>query len=141
MCLFVSSFIPKRIKFVDSKVTLYKVLQPSYTYKKGLEHQILISPYRGFNYKPGWNKPISYHKSYDRVIRGGAIHVFTDFSYVDYFLSNSYSRVLKVICYEKDFIAEGQDGDAAFKKIWISKDMYESALKYKYKIVRVLKTA
>lgn len=127
--------VPKRTKFVNGKAEFYKVVI--------LDDKILTGLYFPYEFKAGWNKPegildirtegSSYNTDEYTTINGGCIHVSTTLKKAKShaFGEGSFARIIKVTCYEKDFIAENNGSEACFKKIWISKAMKDSAIKNK----------
>lgn len=127
MCLYISP--RKRLKFKNGRITLYKVVL--------VENNSLNAPYWNFEYHSGFNYPIGSLRIILNTINGGAIHVCTSKAKAskinNSMLEENKFVVIPVTCYKKDLIAEGLSSDAAFSKIFISKEVYRKALKAKTK--------
>lgn len=126
MCLTVNSLVPKRIKFVNGRATVYKCFMR--------DNNSLRSPlFSNFKFQPGSNvaKGRS-RKTYRKwqSIHGGAIHCcVSKRSILEMWNSRSNDYVIvPLTVFQSDFIAEGINGDAAFKKVFIKKADYEKAV-------------
>lgn len=134
MCLFVKE--TSDIKFVNGVKVFYKVLNNP---KNSTE---LLSPYIHQVYIPGWNyaegNPGQHYSDYydSFIITSGCIHVFKTLKAARVLgCANSY-RIVKVKCYKKDLISDGENDEAGFRKVWLSKATYLAALNSKSVYVR-----
>lgn len=131
MCLYIRTQDIKdsRLKFKNDKVICYKVLKKTKTY--------LQSPIQNAQYKAGWKKArgkvdIRDDLSGNLLLYGGAIHVYRSYKKAKC-KQRGYLRVkryvvIPVICYKKDFIAVGQHGEAAFKKVFVRPSDFKEAM-------------
>lgn len=81
-------------------------------------------------YKPGWNKsnrkskehtPNEFGNTYEK-----GIHLY---STLKKFLLYADTYYVACRCYEKDFVAGGEDGECLFMKVFITKKDYDEAVK------------
>ena len=132
MCLTVISRVPKRLKFKNGRVTVYKILT------KG--DSLLESPYYGMKYCSGFTVAKGEPTIFANLIYEGAIHVITSKKAAREKSRNLYFStvvIVPVTCFKKDFIAEGTKGEACFKQVFISKSDYVKALKAKHKFALI----
>lgn len=130
MCLYVDKNETKRIKrrFAAAK-------------KRGLNYIIcykelclnsriqLKAPFYKKIYKPGWNKSNRKYKtlsaiesSFNEVNKG--IHVYLNPNKL-----YATGKLIKCRCYEKDLVAGGEDKEAVFMKVFITKKDYQDYIK------------
>ena len=126
MCLNVVLRNPKSLRFKNGRITLYKIVKNNNPY-------YLTTPYKRCKLVTGYNYARGIISS-GGVIGSGAIHVFTNKKNALYnALTYRNQVVIPVICYKKDFIAKGNNVDACFTRIFITKKVYEQARQAKYK--------
>jgi len=122
MCLYIHSVKTyKAKKNKTGKVVRWKVVS-KYPVTLRSMYQFL------YKWKPGWNRSNrkrAFCETYE-VNRG--IHVFTTRKEARTVLMAD-TRIVKVICYNKDLVAVGWDRDEVYTKVFLLKDEYDSALK------------
>lgn len=129
MCLYVTSKTKKRLKFKNGKITLYKMLY----YEDGKD--MIVTPYRytpvpRAGYFKAVGNPYFYYEFYKQSLGYGAIHVFTSRKRALRSARRYPTNIIvRVVCLEKDLIAEGEDSEAAFSKIFIPKAELDMAKK------------
>ena len=130
MCLFIDRKKTKEAKKNKTgKVVRWKVLRLDAS---------LNSMCQSYVWKPGYNKSDRQtleldmdEVTYGRVNRG--IHVSTSQAMARTWVFYNCSRLVKVVCYNKDLVAVGKDGDEVYTKVFLPKDEYNDALKRKGK--------
>ena len=130
MCLYIVKGVRKSGKYV------YKVLE--------VKNEKLISPYQGFEYKPGWiisdragelgkqfvTQPTDNEKRCNEIENG--IHVFHNPKDADKHEGYDNSVVVRLEVNEKDLVARGKYGDAnnsVYNKVFLSKAEYDRVIK------------
>ena len=110
MCLHV---VKKKIKWPKSG---YKVFWKRFSHSFGDLKGYYQSSY---HYNQGWNYPTTLKVDHNyNIISGGCLHVTVQKPQRDYT-----PKYYPVICHKNDLIAFGDDNDAAFKKIYIPKNI------------------
>jgi len=130
MCLFIDrKKTTKAKKNKTGKVVRWKVLRSD---------SCLNSMCKSHTWKPGYNKSdrqtlgLSMDENiFGRVDKG--FHVSTSRAMARTWLFYNCSRLVKVVCYNKDLVAVGNDGDEVYTRVFLSKDEYNDALKRKGK--------
>lgn len=118
-------------------------------YKVVIEYNgLFLSPFYKFQYKAGWNEalhnakirslfnPSRFIKSEKikenmrnvSILQEGALHCFYDISSAQEFMTSDWRILLKGYAEPEDFVAWGNSGDIAFKKIYIPQEEFIKAL-------------
>ena len=123
MCLYIHSVKTyKAKKNKTGKVVRWKVVS-KYPVTLHSIYQFL------YKWKPGWNRSNrkrAFLLETSEVNQG--IHVFTTRKEARTILRAD-TRIIKVICHNKDLVAVGWDRDEVYTKVFLLKDEYDSALK------------
>lgn len=138
MCLEITNTDPNKLnkKFKKGKITFYKCIRVHSVTNR------IYTQFQNTKVKPGFLKAkpklnIASVES-SAYIEHGAIHVYTNKKYaLDQANFMRGEVIIPVVCYKKDFIAQGYNNDACFSKIFISEKDYNKALRAtsKYSVV------
>lgn len=139
MCLEVNKNKTNKFKQVGKrKITVYKAVKEEYRttadkYKFTVYDDIigLKTPFKSQKVEAGWLKAETKAKivlKETNQISCGAIHCMLEPKSNSRWRLQKY-KFLKCVAYAEDFIAYGNDGDVAFKKIYIPLEEYERVLK------------
>lgn len=132
MCLYIDEketrLIKRRFAAAKAKgknyIVCYKILRINWNKK-------MYSPFYPKEYKPGWNK--SNRKTpkltrYEKLYINKGIHVMTSKS--DKYVEVDEEEILiPVYCYKKDLISGGQDKEAVFSKVFITRKDYDDFIR------------
>ena len=137
MCLYIDKTkTNKAKKNKTGKVVRWKVVTRSYF---GVVIDFLHSVMKVFTWKIGWNQSdrknnyLSADESDIRIINHG-IHVFTTRKIARSWCGHDGvrgDRIVKIICYNKDLVAVGNQHDEVYMKVFLPKDEHDSAVKRK----------
>lgn len=127
MCLYINKKLTTSKKKKGGLIKCWKVLHRS-TDKKGRIR--LKSIYNNFYWKVGYNIAKGFldtdyfDRDYVDAVTGGAIHIYLDKPFIN--LSKK-SVLVEILANIDDLIAYGNHGDATFKKVFLTKDEFQSA--------------
>lgn len=128
MCLKINDTLTaKRKKQTTGFRYLYKLVTKSIVYNGD---NWLKTPYQNTKIKPGWFLADKVHirSGGDGKFVDNSIHVFNSLAEAEDRKVMSFDRIMKVKCYNKDFVA-CNNTDSAYKKIFIPKSEYDKCLR------------
>lgn len=127
MCLTVKNRNKPKAK-KNGRVNVYKVVAID-------DDKNLSSPVYGDLISNGWFKASGTLLTTDEVINGGAIHCLSSLKLAKqhwtYHEDKKYRRIIKCEAFISDFMANGHNGEVAYKKIYVSKKEIAKAIKSK----------